>query len=344
MTLSELSAALAQRGFISEREPLAAEPDEVNVSPWYVQALMGACAWFAGVLLFAFVALELESVLFRGPGRWRMVLIFSVGTCAIAAVLFAYANNPFVNQFALAMSCAGQFGIAVGLAEVSKARTALWGMVIVEIVLTAVMRNRLHRFLSSMGAIIAYALAMHELLFGTLPGESWAAHTLGAPRGTALLVSILLWLVVWAPIAGAAWWLTLREALWMSRGRDALLRPVTYGLIAALSIAPLATYPDVFWVALGFVSGLAQVDGVALWPLMSLLLSLLALGLGFELRSRPLMGLAILFGLLEISSFYLVLGTTLLVKSLLMVSLGAILIAGSRWRAVTEPRTTVSGS
>ena len=45
------------------------------------------------------------------------------------------------------------------------------------------------------------------------------------------------------------------------------------------------------------------------------------------------MGVAIIFGLLEIASFYYVLGATLLIKSIVMVVLGAILLGAARWVA-----------
>jgi uncharacterized membrane protein len=73
-----------------------------------------------------------------------------------------------------------------------------------------------------------------------------------------------------------------------------------------------------------------EVAGTALWPFLSILLALLALALAFAVRNRPLMGVAIIFGLLEVSSFYYVLGTTLLVKSIIMLVLGAALLVSAR--------------
>jgi hypothetical protein len=61
-----------------------------------------------------------------------------------------------------------------------------------------------------------------------------------------------------------------------------------------------------------------------------LLLVLLSMALGFALRSRPLIGTAILFGLLEVSAFYYLLGATLLIKSVVMMVLGAGLLGAGR--------------
>jgi len=59
-----------------------------------------------------------------------------------------------------------------------------------------------------------------------------------------------------------------------------------------------------------------------------------AVAAAFALRSRALMGACILAVLLHISHFYYVLGTSLLLKSLLMIALGVALLLASR--AVTK--------
>jgi uncharacterized membrane protein len=111
-------------------------------------------------------------------------------------------------------------------------------------------------------------------------------------------------------------------------------------VVAALSVAPLATHPASFWMALGLGSSRELSDGAngvtALWPLLAMFLALLGLALAFAIRNRPLMGLAIIFGLLEISSFYYVLGTTLLMKSMVMAALGVALLAAAHWLAGSD--------
>jgi uncharacterized membrane protein len=106
---------------------------------------------------------------------------------------------------------------------------------------------------------------------------------------------------------------------------------MTHGLLAALAVAPLATHPVEFWLALGMQNiPSATTTGAPLWPFMAALLALFSLGLSFELRSRALMGVAIVFSLLELSAFYYVLGTTLLIKSVIMLVMGIGLLAGVR--------------
>ena len=310
-------------------QPPADREWETHTSPWYVQVLVGFSAWLAGILLLAFIVLEGGEALLRGDSPGTLIAI-GIIACAAAAGLHATvgARSQFAEQFALAMSIAGQCAIALGLGQGEGARAVFWGMLALEIVLVLVIKNRLHRFLSSLGAVVAWAMAMHDAIFGDLP---WSRFYVPAPHGPQLLFSILLWLLVWTPVVFGAVWLLRTEASWMAHGREKVLGPVTHGLIAALTIAPLASHPSVFWFVLGLHSrGDVDAGWVWLWPLLAALLVLLALGLGFALRNVALVGLAILFGLLEVSCFYYVLGTTLLVKSIVMLLLGAGLLLAAK--------------
>ena len=337
MTVTELSAELASRGLLADGQELKADPGLQNASPWYVQVMMGVCAWFAGLFLLGFVVASLSEFLFRGDDNWGALLVLGVLACGGATALYAAISetSSFGSQFALAMSYAGQIAITIGVGGISSVRAAVWATLVVQVALTLLVRNRLHRFLTSLAAVIAWALASHEFLFGEVPGVSFWSSRQETYQMSA--VSVLLWIVVWAPVAYAAWWLVRNEAQWMAEGHETLLRPVTQGLIAGLSIAPLATHPAAFWMSMGVgPSGILK-DGssgvTALWPLLAIVLALLAMALAFTVRNRPLIGLAIVFGLLEVSCFYYVLGTTLLLKSIVMVALGVALMAAARWLA-----------
>jgi len=339
MTLPELSAALTSRGLLAEGQELAIEAGpEVITSPWYVQVMMGVCAWFAGIFLLASVVMFVFELFFHGHENWGAFLIVSGCVCAGATFLYSVVseNGTFGSQFALAMSCAGQIGIGASLGGLGGVRTALWGTMILQIALIFLIRNRLHRVLMSTGAVILWAFATHEILFREIPGVAiWGSRS---PESYVISIdSVALWLAVWSPVAYLAWWLVRHEADWMAEGREKLLRPVTYGVVGALSIAPLATHPASLWMAMGLGSSRGFTDGshgaTALWPLLAMFLAMLGLALAFAIRNRPLMGVAIIFGLLEVSTFYYVLGTTLLVKSIVMIVLGMVLIASAHWLA-----------
>jgi hypothetical protein len=329
MTLDELAGELATRNLIDPEQQLVVQSEE-SVSPWYVQAMMGFCAWIAGFLL----AVVLIETFLNDHVHWDL-LVLSVLLCALAAVVYRATKPPgvFLEQFALAISIAGQLGFLVAVGAMSKsARPVLRAAVALEIAMVALMRNRLHRAISSTAAVIAWALAIPELAF---PKQVFGFSHEALAESNSAVLQILLWLLVWCPVALGACWLVRKEAAWMSAGRDELCRPMIHGLLAALAIAPLATHPVEFWLAMGMNTGVmasGSPSAIPLWPFMAALLALLSLGLAFELRSRALMGVAIVFSLLELSAFYYVLGTTLLIKSVIMLVMGVALLASARMR------------
>jgi len=335
VTTGELYGILAERGLVSPDQPLPELPAQTQ-SPWYVQALVGFCAWIAGILLLVFLVM----VVMPSNGRGDSAIFLTVGAvlCVVAGFLFAKiaVRSQFANQLALALSFGGQIGIAVGLGiDGAGVRAALWGMLVVEIIMVFAMRNHFQRFLSTLFAVVAWALAMDELLLRDLPGGwAYSERFSQVPQSPDVFLSVALWLVVWAPVVFGALWLARRESSWMADGRETVLRPVTHGLIASLAIAPLALLPSIFWIALGLGREPSLTSGtsglIAPWPLLGASLALLGLALAFLLRHRPLMGLAVVFALLEISSFYYVLGASLLMKSLIMILLGAALLGSAR--------------
>ena len=316
MKLSELGPALSL-----ELPPLKAD----NSSPWFVQFVVGVCGWFAGLLILVVVAITMGDFLRMSVSG--LIPLGGLG-CAIAAGLYSAGGRlgPFAGQFALALSFAGQAALGIGIGADSRSLTVVcFGMFVVELVLVVIMRNGFHRFLSTLAAVSAWALAMRGVLLNDI-----AKSAASAPTGGGLFVSLILWLIVWAPVAFAAWWLVRHEGQWIGEGNSAVLRPVTAGLIAALSVGPMALHPAAFWNEFQSSRGGAVDPWTALWPLLAVLLALFALWLAFTVRNHALMGAAILFGLLQLSGFYYVLGTTLLIKSMLMLAIGAVLFAAAR--------------
>ena len=70
---------------------------------------------------------------------------------------------------------------------------------------------------------------------------------------------------------------------------------------------------------------------LALWPLFAFLAALFATFCAFRVRNRALIGLGIAGALLHVSQFYFLLGTTLIVKSVLMLVVGAALLGLAAW-------------
>ena len=321
MTFAELAEGLAGRGLLSEEALSTFDPTPpAPGSPWYVQAMLGVCAWTAGLLLLAFVAIALVPK----ASDTDAFLLVGVFTCGAAGLLYGAVSEAsvFGTQFALAMSIAGQTSLTFGLGSVGKEGLAFWGMLVVETALVFAIRNQFHRTLTSTLAVIFWALAVHASFLRDLPDIFHSTRPDAQP-----VLSIVFWFVIWAPVAAVAYWLVANEARWMSEGRDALFRPILHGLLAGLSIGPLVTLPAMFWVAIREAAS----SLTALPPVLAMLLALLALTLSFAIRNRVLMGLAIIFALLEVGGFYYVLGATLLVKSIIMVVLGIALLGTAQF-------------
>ena len=322
MTTEELSTALL-------RQASATPADR----PWYLGALLGASGWLAGAFLLGFVAL-----LFH-PDSAAPAAVAGAALLAAAWALFALdregarTSHVFVAQLALALSIAGQCLIlfamtepAHGIAPIASAALLL------QVVLALLMRNRLHRTLSTVFATIAWALAVRFVLFEE-PGAWHSARAAGA----SLVPSLAGWLLVWLPIGGLLWALIRREPAWMARGWQPWLRPIISGLIVGLAFATLASQPfeSLRWFG-GGRDALPQTNWIALWPLLSASGAIGGVIAAFALRSRALVGACVAAVLAHVGHFYYALGASLLLKSLLMLSMGAAMLLAARWLAKGE--------
>jgi hypothetical protein len=194
-----------------------------------------------------------------------------------------------------------------------------------QLVLALAMPNSLHRSLSTLFAAIAWALTVRFVFLGD-PGFEYSATRAAPPSFAAALLG---WALAWLPLGAALWALIRAEPAWLARGWAPVLRPVLAGAIVGLAFATLASYPFDSWHWFGDAAG-ARPNGLALWPLLSALGALGAAAAAFALRSRALLGACLFAALLHLSHFYYALGTTLLLKSLLMAAMGALLLLGAR--------------
>ena len=137
------------------------------------------------------------------------------------------------------------------------------------------------------------------------------------------------WIVAWAPAGGALYLLVRKEPAWMAAGRQAMARPVATGLILGLAFATIISHPFEAFRLFGPAEG-PRVGWLALWPILSALASLGALAAAFALGSRGLMGLTVLAALLHVSHFYYAIGTSLLIKAVLMLVMGAACLVAAR--------------
>jgi Domain of unknown function (DUF4401) len=288
--------------------------------PWYISFLLGASGWLAGVFMLIFVAL-----LFKPDSQGALVVCGVILIAAAWGLYKADREGAFVTQLALAFSIAGQVLLVAGFAKGSHgiAEPALVAF-FVQTVLVFIMPNALHRMLSALFACVALAMAVRYGLFAE--AYSFRSTTDAAPTLSHALAG---WGLTWLPIAALIFYLIRDEAQWMARGWQAIARPALSGLIVGLAFGTLISHPfEMFdWSLRNDVNR----GHLALWPLLSGIAAIAAIAAGFALKSRALMGISLIGAILHISHFYYALGTTLLLKSLIMAVMGLVMLGTAYW-------------
>lgn len=307
-----LADALVACGVL--RGEVAPVSQAASSRPWFISLVLGAAGWLAGLFVLLF-ALQL----FDYPESAAQLA--TIGAVLLAAAYGLYAvdrESAFFDQLALALSIAGQIALVLAAGEATESGAGTAGLALLQqLFVLVLMPNRLARTLAAFFACIAWALAIRFAWWGEFSfGET--------PQAGDLPQALVSWLVIWGPLLGAAYTLIRSEARWMASGLRAVARPALTGLLASLSIAVWAMEP------LGVqLADSARSSWLALWPLLALLASLFVAVCAFRVRSRPLVGVAIAGALLHVSQFYYLIGTTLLIKSCLMLVVGAALLAGA---------------
>jgi hypothetical protein len=320
--LARLVAELRERGVIAADAP---SPDESADRPWFIALLQGAAGWLAGVFLLSFLGMVLR------PDDAST--IFILGFLLLGSAWLIYyvdREGAFLDQFALALSIAGQIAVAWGILEHDRsALTLAVTLLALQITVLVVMPNRGARTLAAFFATIAWMFTVRHLLaptagFGVIAGfddRRDVRPLLGA------WTEPIEWLLTWVPLLIIAIWLIRRETAWMATGLREYARPVLTGVLLGLALGGIAAAPFA-WLAVGGVPGLGvDFSWRALFPLFSIGLALFAAYGAFRLRSLGLSGFAILAAMLHLARFYHLYGTTLLWKSLIMLVIGAVLLA-----------------
>lgn len=315
MTEAELAEALAQRGLMRASAVDAAARESDAARPWFIGVMLGAAGWLAGVLVLLFVDLLFEPSTANGFALAGVVMLV-----ASLGLYFADRDGAFFAQLALALWIAGQLGVAWWAGEMHSGAQTAGILAALELVLLFVTPNGMARALASFCACIAWAVAVRL---------AWWDEGLFIPyEHVALGPALLAWLGIWAPIAAIVGLLIFAEPTWMVVAARRLVRPALGGLLAALAIGTWASEP---FAGLPFLArGDDFASWLALWPLLGTVMALYAAGCAFRLRERPLLGLAVAGALLHATQFYYVLGTTLVVKSVIMLAAGGVCLGVAR--------------
>lgn len=304
-----LTDALAERGFVSgSLEP----PITHDQRPWFIAAVLGAAGWLAGLFTLFFVYLLFEPESAAGFGLAGIVLL-----AAAFGLYCADRGSAFFDQLALALSIAGQLGLGVAAADITESVAGTAGlMTALQLVLLFALPNRMARTLAVFSACIAWAIAVRF----TWWDRSWFDFP---SEQVALLPALLGWLVIWAPVIAASEILIRREVEWLATALRRIARPALNGCIAALAVATWASEP---FASLPFGTSASATNWLAVWPLLGTGAALYAAFCAFRLRARALLGLAVAGALLHTLQFYYVLGTSLVLKSSIMLAVGVVLL------------------
>jgi hypothetical protein len=313
VTSETVTAALKENAVIADNATPPSLPREDR--PWFVSALQAIAAWLAGIFVVVFIMAAFE------PESTAAFSIFAIVLLSAAIALYAVnRSSVFLDQLALAASIAGQIAATAAFGTATKSASMTTACVaVMQCVLVMVIPNHLARSLAAFFACIAWALTIRFAWWGE--DAAWNA----ARQSVSLAPALIGWAVIWIPVAAICSAAIAGEAKWMAGSAARIVRPALSGMLLALTFGTFASVPlDAFeWLR---PSGPPPENWLVLWPLLNAVAALLA-GFGaFQLRNKALLGVAIAAALLHVGQFYFLLGTTLVVKSIIMVVVGVLLL------------------
>lgn len=329
-------ARLLQANLVEGEMP-AFDAAHTATPPWYIRIMLGFSGWLGALCLMGFVGILFS--LARDNGI--VTICIGAGLCTLAYLLFRLpGNNDFLLQFALAVSLAGQGFFVFGLIQEFRSDRAevYLAILLFEVLLTVYISNWIHRFLATLGTVYAAYFffqqagvfgLMHGLVALATCGLWWSSMLLRRPellRPVAFALAFALLCteggrfvsrLVFDPNPG--WWLLHGWRVGTSLANLALLAS-TVVVLQRQQIA-LNSLPAIVGLLAAIV--LCGFSYVAPGLSSALLLILIA----YSFSDRVLFGLG-LFALLSfVSHYYYQLQVSLLYKSIVLMSLGLLLLA-----------------
>jgi uncharacterized membrane protein len=330
---------LAQAGLVEGEPPADADAE----SPWFVRTMLGIAGWIGAVFLLGFVGTAFTLIM-KSAGASA---VLGALTCAGATVLYRVKpKGDFINQFAFAVSLAGQALVCFGLGQMMTSEISAVAILValVEVILFLLIPNFLHRVWTALAGASAFTIAlnMSGFYFYTqaivFAAFSWVwVNEFNFPERSAQMRALgygLVLLVISNLAAGSSAEMLSTE--WMFRDRSSPIGGVFAWWIGSALVGAIAIW--VIWkllerqgVGLSSPSGRAGLAGAILVALVSLKapgigVTVTILLLGFANGNRVLAGLGILSLVGYWSYYYYSLQATLLQKSALLFCTGIVLI------------------
>ncbi len=329
MSTWELERAMAEQGLIPPDAPLL--PFGAEGRPWFVSVVLGGAGWLASLFALLFVLLFFQP---DTPAGAALLGVIMLG--AGFGLYRADRDDAFFGQLALALSLAGQLALMYAFAQATESAVAVAGFTAaLSTALVLWLPNHFAKALSAFFACVAWALFVR---LGWWGDDLFARGRLAVP----LLPALVGWFVIWAPIAVGVHVLIAREVVWMATDARRVARPALTGLMLALSVGTWASEP---FAALPFWTPPAEipVNWLVIWPLLAVVAALFSGLCAFRLRHRAMIGVAIAGALVHLVQFYYLLGVSLVMKSYVMLVLGAVLLVTARVLRTRVPGVAAAG-
>ncbi len=316
-----------------------------SASPWFVNVLLGLCGWFAAVFMLGFLML---GFMFVTKSEVASLLV-GTGSIALAFLMLTRYHHAFLDNLALALSLAGQALVVWALMRWFEPMSAsVWWLTgLLQMVLTVIMPNNIHRVFSAYATAISLALGLAMLGWGGL----FPALALGVVSGLWLnqltlseklntttmpawgITLALLTALFWQRFSGGSSLSMERYQEWV--GWAPWMTELLCVLVMLAVLVAALRRSGVEWhsgrgllsMAVAAVLGLCALQAYGLSAAMTLVL------LGFSQAHRLLMGAGILAMLIFVSSYYYLLSLTLLEKSAVLTLVGVVALA-LRWFVV----------
>jgi uncharacterized membrane protein len=312
-------------------------------SPWYLRVLMAIGAWIGTSFLLSFVV-GLFALILDGEIEGAM-LLFGLVLMGGAVALRRQVENDFLHQLALVVSFTGQGMFIGGVGATTEAiePAALAGLVVCG-VLIAVFPDRVHRFLSTCLAVVGLTtlMATAKIAGGSqvvamglmaLTVGLWRAaplewrtehHELVAPVTAGAIVSLFALLILSTFAGSIGVELTSLRALVQGAGTTAA---AVVGLLWLVHEVMDEHEPGRFGIEAIAASAAIVLLAALTWRTPAITTTLLIIVLGFDRRSRTMIGLAIAFFLAFGALYYYNLSLTLLQKSGVLAGSGVLCLA-----------------
>lgn len=335
----ELWERLQTAGLVAGDVPMVA------ASPWFVRAMLGVAGWIGAIFILGFVGTGFTMVM-RSAGAAAVAAIIC---CSGAYVIFRMASRgDFANQFGLATGLAGQALFCVAIFQELHGDNFIGYALFfcVEAALTVLMPNFVHRIFTTLGAVAAISLGLTQ---SGLHGLALPLATAGCALVWRGEVSMAARADLWQPVAyGLALGVLLTATTSMMGGRllDLYHRSGGDWLQGHGPEIGTALVGIVFLAVAIDILRQLEIDGNSNEGIATIICALLFLGvsfpahglaaaalillLGFAGGNRILFGLGLLAMASFLSHYYYQMKETLLFKSLILGSSGALLLL-VRW-------------